>query len=394
MSKEEYASPLRETVADPATRADGGGEPGPEPRHRPEPGSVIPWGVRVAAEAAWRLVVLATALWLLMRVVATVQVVALALVVALFATALLQPAVNRLERAGLHRALATTAVTVAGFAALFLIGWFVVWQVLDSADDVASRLQEGIHQLRTWALRSPLHVTDQQIDQLAQNLSDAVGAHTERLATTGLQGASFVAEFLTGALLTAFSTLFLVYDGSRIWRWALGLVPRAGRHAVDEAAPHAWRTLTAYVRGTVAVAFIDGLFIGLGLYLLDVPLAVPLAALVFLCAFVPLVGAVASGALAVLVALVTCGVFTSLAVLLVVLAVQQIEGHILQPFILGRAVRVHPLAVILSVAAGGLAAGIGGAVIAVPLVAVANTMVCRLRLTGTDGRVPDAETAP
>lgn len=129
----------------------------------------------------------------------------------------------------------------------------------------------------------------------------------------------------------------------------------------------------------MTVAFIDGLFIGLGLYLLDVPLAVPLAALVFLCAFVPLAGAVASGALAVLVALVTCGPVTALAVLLIVLAVQQLEGHVLQPFILGRAVRVHPLAVILSVAAGGLAAGIAGAVIAVPLVAVANTMVGQLR---------------
>lgn len=348
-------------------------------RLAPEPSSVIPWGVRVGAEAAWRLIVLAAALWLLMRVVATVQLVAFAFVVALFATALLRPAVCRLERSGLHRGLGTALVIVAGFAVVTLIGWFVVWQVVANSDDVAGRLQEGIHQLRSWALRSPLHVTDQQVEQAAQSLSDAVGANAAKLATTGLQGATFVAEFLTGALLTAFSTLFLVYDGPRVWRWVLGLVPAAGRPAVAAAAPYAWRTLTAYVRGTVTVAFIDGLFIGLGLYLLDVPLAVPLAALVFLCAFVPLAGAVASGALAVLVALVTCGPVTALAVLLIVLAVQQLEGHVLQPFILGRAVRVHPLAVILSVAAGGLVAGIAGAVIAVPLVAVANTMVGQLR---------------
>ncbi len=176
-----------------------------------------------------------------------------------------------------------------------------------------------------------------------------------------------------------FSTLFLLYDGKRIWQWTLKLVPAAARPGVAGAGPRAWRTLTAYVRGTVIVALIDAIFIGLGIYFLDVPMAVPLAVFIFLFAFIPLVGAVVSGALAVVVALVTQGVFTAVMALLVVLAVQQIEGHILQPFILGRAVRVHPLAVVLSVAAGGMVAGIGGAVVAVPLVAVTNTVVGYLR---------------
>jgi predicted PurR-regulated permease PerM len=152
-------------------------------------------------------------------------------------------------------------------------------------------------------------------------------------------------------------------------------VPAAARPGVAGAGPRAWRTLTAYVRGTVIVALIDAIFIGLGIFFLDVPMAVPLAVFIFLFAFIPLVGAVVSGALAVVVALVTQGVFTAVMALAVVLAVQQIEGHILQPFILGRAVRVHPLAVVLSVAAGGMVAGIGGAVVAVPLVAVTNTVV-------------------
>jgi predicted PurR-regulated permease PerM len=134
------------------------------------------------------------------------------------------------------------------------------------------------------------------------------------------------------------------------------------------------------VRGTVIVALIDAIFIGLGIYFLDVPMAVPLAVFIFLFSFIPLVGAVASGALAVVVALVTQGVVTAVLVVAVVLAVQQIEGHVLQPFILGRAVRVHPLAVVLSVAAGGMVAGIGGAVVAVPLVAVTNTVVGYLRV--------------
>lgn len=145
------------------------------------------------------------------------------------------------------------------------------------------------------------------------------------------------------------------------------------------AGPRAWRTLTAYVRGTVIVALIDAVCIGVGIYFLGVPMAVPLAVFIFLFSFIPLVGAVASGALAVVVALVTQGVFTATLTLAVVLAVQQIEGHILQPFILGRAVRVHPLAVVLSVAAGGMVAGIGGAVVAVPLVAVLNTVVSYLK---------------
>lgn len=139
------------------------------------------------------------------------------------------------------------------------------------------------------------------------------------------------------------------------------------------------------MRGTVLVALIDAIFIGFGLYVLNVPLAVPLAVFIFLFAFIPLVGAVVSGALAVVVALVTEGVWTALWALVVVLAVQQIEGHILQPFILGRAVRVHPLAVVLAVATGGLVAGIGGAVVAVPLVAVINTVVGYLRSYGEPG---------
>jgi len=139
----------------------------------------------------------------------------------------------------------------------------------------------------------------------------------------------------------------------------------------------------------VIVAMIDAIFIGLGIYILKVPMAVPLAVFIFLGAFIPLVGAVISGALAVVVALVTQGVFVAVMTLVVVLAVQQIEGHILQPFILGRAVRVHPLAVVLSVAAGGMIAGIGGAVVAVPLVAVTNTVVAYLRSYAGEAELRD-----
>ncbi|MFI8386169.1 AI-2E family transporter [Streptomyces sp. NPDC085540] len=346
---------------------------------RPDPASVVPWGMRVAAEASWRLLLLAGMLWVLMKVISEVRLVVLAFAAAMLVTAMLQPFVVRLRRLGLPRGLATAVTAILGFVVIGLVGWFVVWQVMENLDDLSDRVRDGINELKLWALDSPFHVTEKQINDIAKNLSETIGTNTEQITSAGLQGVTVLVEVLTGILLAMFSTLFLLYDGKRIWNWALGLVPADARAGVAGAGPRAWRTLTAYVRGTVIVALIDAIFIGLGIYFLDVPMAVPLAVFIFLFAFIPLVGAVVSGALAVVVALVTQGVFTALMVLLVVLAVQQIEGHVLQPFILGRAVRVHPLAVVLSVAAGGMIAGIGGAVVAVPLVAVTNTVVGYLK---------------
>ncbi|MGW4954004.1 AI-2E family transporter [Streptomyces parvulus] len=348
-------------------------------RDRPDPAQAVPWGVRVAAEAGWRLLVLAGTVWVLMRVISAVQLVVLAFVAALLITALLQPTVAWLRRHGVPRGPATALTAILGFVVMGLIGWFVTWQVMENIDNLSDQVQDGIDELRNWLLNSPFHVTDKQINEIAKNLREAVGANTDQITSAGLEGVTVVVEALTGILLAAFSTLFLLYDGKRIWQWTLKLVPAAARPGVAGAGPRAWRTLTAYVRGTVIVALIDAIFIGLGIYFLDVPMAVPLAVFIFLFAFIPLVGAVVSGALAVVVALVTQGVFAAVMTLVVVLAVQQIEGHILQPFILGRAVRVHPLAVVLSVAAGGMIAGIGGAVVAVPLVAVTNTVVGYLR---------------
>ncbi|MFF4299595.1 AI-2E family transporter [Streptomyces vinaceus] len=360
----------------------------------PDPARAVPWGVRVAAEAGWRFLVLAAALWVIMRVIGSVRLVVLAFVAALLVTALLEPTVARLHRAGLSRGLSTALTALFGFVVLGLIGWFVVWQVLDNLDNLSGRLQEGIEELKRWLLDSPFHVTEQQINDVAGSLSDAIGTSTSEITSTGLRGVTVLVEIITGMLLAMFSTLFLLYDGRRIWQWTLKLVPAAARPDVADAGPAAWGTLTAYVRGTLIVAFIDALFIGLGIYFLGVPLAVPIAVVIFLASFVPLVGAVASGALAVVVALVTQGVFTALLTLLVVLVVQQIEGHVLQPFILGRAVRVHPLAVVLAVATGGVVAGIGGAVVAVPLVAVSNTVIGHLRAHGgDDGSADGAPTA-
>ncbi|MER8072883.1 AI-2E family transporter [Streptomyces sp. NPDC094034] len=355
---------------------------------KPDPVAAIPWGMRVAGEAAWRLLVLAGLLWVLMRVIGAVQLVVMAFAAGLLITALLQPTVAWLKRYGMPRALATAVTAVAGFVLMALVGWFVVWQVMENIDDLSNRVTDGINELKRWLLDSPFHVTEGQINDIAKTLSDAVGSNTEKITSAGLQGLTVIVELLTGIVLAMFSTLFLLYDGRKIWHWTLKFVPAQAREGVAGAGPRAWSTLTAYVRGTVLVALIDALFIGLGLYFLNVPLAVPLAVFIFLGAFIPLVGALVSGALAVVVALVTQDVFTALMVLCVVLGVQQIEGHVLQPFILGRAVRVHPLAVVLSVAMGSLVAGIGGAVVAVPLVAVTNTVVGYLRAYSAERTVP------
>ncbi|MFQ6194229.1 AI-2E family transporter [Streptomyces sp. NPDC000405] len=349
------------------------------PGARPDPVAAVPWGVRVAAEVGWRLLVLAGTLWVLMRVISAVRLVVLAFVAGLLITALLQPTVALLKRRGAPRGLATALTFLSGFVVMGLVGWFVVWQVTENLDDLSKQVQHGITELKRWLLNSPFHVTQGQINNIADKLSEAIGTSTKDITSAGIEGVQVIIEVLTGILLAMFSTLFLLYDGPRIWQWLLKLVPEAAREGVAGAGPRAWATLTAYVRGTVIVALIDAIFIGIGLYFLKVPMYVPLAVFIFLFAFIPLVGAVVSGALAVVVALVTRDVFTAAMVLVVVLAVQQIEGHVLQPFILGRAVRVHPLAVVLAVAAGSMTAGIGGAVVAVPLVAVTNTVVGYLR---------------
>ncbi|WP_181766436.1 AI-2E family transporter [Streptomyces albidus (ex Kaewkla and Franco 2022)] len=346
---------------------------------RPGPSTVVPWGVRVAAEAGWRLLVLAGVVWVLIQVISSISLLVLAFSAGLLITALLQPTVARLRRHRVGRGMATAITFITGFVVMGLIGWFVVWQVTENLPTLTSRVQDGIDEMQRWAINGPFHVPQEQVNNVAKNLSQWLGDNSKEVTSAGLTGVTVLLEFLSGAVLTMFITLFLLYDGRGIWNWVLKLVPSAAREGVEGAGPRAWVTLTGYVRGTVIVALIDAIFIGVGIYFLDVPMAVPLAVIIFIFAFIPIVGAVLSGALAVLVGLVTNGPFTGLMVLAVVLLVQQIESHVLQPFILGRLVRVHPLAVVLAVTGGSLIAGIPGAVVAVPLVAVINRVFSYLR---------------
>ncbi|WP_405019029.1 AI-2E family transporter [Kitasatospora sp. NBC_00070] len=357
--------------------------------HAPRPATpaeAVPWGLRVAAESTWRLLLLAAALYLLFEVVDMLRLVAFAVLAALLISALLEPTVSWLRRHGVPRSLAAAGTFLSGVAGIGLVGWFVVWQVTTNLHSVTDQVQAGVDQLRDWLVTGPLHLTQQQITDFAKQISTAIGTNSEQITSAGFTGVTIAVEVLTGVVLTAFTTFFLLYDGAKIWGWALGMLPRQSRYAMAGAGPKAWATLTAYVRGTVCVAFIDALCIGIGIQLLGVQLALPLAVIVFLGAFVPLVGALVTGTIAVLIALVTQGPFTALMVMVVLVAVQQIEGHLLQPLILGRAVRVHPLAVVLGVAAGTIVGGIGGAIVSVPLIAVTNTVVVHLRRRAAAGQ--------
>ncbi|WP_371479761.1 AI-2E family transporter [Kitasatospora sp. NBC_00315] len=350
------------------------------------PAEAVPWGLRVAAESTWRLLLLGAALYVLFRVVDMLRLVAFAVLASLLISALLEPTVSWLRRRGVPRSLAAAGTFLSGLAGIGLVGWFVVWQVTTNLPSVTVRVQDGVDKLRHWLVIGPLHLTQQQINDFAKQITTAINANSEQITSAGITGAQIAVEVLTAMLLAFFTTFFLLYDGEKIWNWVLRGLPRQSRYAMAGAGPKAWATLTAYVRGTVCVAFIDAVCIGVGIELLGVPLALPLAVIIFLGAFVPLVGALVTGTIAVLIALVTEGPFTALMVLVVLVAVQQIEGHILQPLILGRAVRVHPLGVVLGVAAGSIVGGIGGAIVAVPLIAVTNTVVAHLRRRNEAGQ--------
>ncbi|GAA2807050.1 AI-2E family transporter [Kitasatospora paracochleata] len=370
----------------PAPRTPRTSFPPGQPLGRPAtPAEAVPWSLRVAAESTWRLLLLGVALYVVFRVVDTLRLVAFAVLAALLISALLEPTVSWLRRHGVPRSLAAAGTFLSGVAGIGLVGWFVVWQVSANLDKVTGRVQDGVKSVRDWLVTGPLHLTQQQINDFANQISTAIGTNSEQITSAGFTGVTIAVELLTGVVLTAFTTFFLLYDGARIWSWVLRGLPQHSRYAMAGAGPKAWTTLTAYVRGTVAVAFIDALCIGIGIQLLGVPMALPLAVIIFLGAFVPLVGALVTGTIAVLIALVAVGPFTALMTLVVLVAVQQIEGHVLQPLILGRAVRVHPLGVVLGVAAGSIVGGIAGAIVAVPLIAVTNTVVGHLRRRNAAG---------
>jgi predicted PurR-regulated permease PerM len=293
------------------------------------------------------------------------------LLVALLLAALLQPGAAALVRRGLPRSLAALTMLLVGLLVLAGIITLVVNRVVADSSDLTARVSEGLTQVQKTIVRT-FPITQNQLDTLVTQAQDAIGANRGAITSGAISTAGTVTQVFTGLLLTLLTLFFFLKDGRSIWLWLIGLLPADARAYADEAGRRSWRTLISYVRATAAVALVDALGIGIGLAFLRVPLVVPLAALVFLGAFVPILGSFLAGSVAVLVALVSRGAVPALIALAVVVLVMQLEGHVLQPLLLGRAVRVHPLAVVLSIATGLLIAGIFGALIAVPLVACAN----------------------
>ncbi|MFG1841013.1 AI-2E family transporter [Micromonospora sp. NPDC049175] len=350
----------------------------------------VPHGLRIAAAWCWRLIVIGVVAWALVRVVSTVKIVIIPLAIALLLSALLAPAVGWLLRARLPRSLATAVVLVGGLVAVIGTLTLVVNEFIRGVPELSEKSSEGVRQIQNWLKTGPLHLSDTQLDRYINEAQSWINNNTSRFTSGALSTAATLAEVLTGTLLVLFATFFFLRDGNRIWRFLVRLLPVAARWKVDDAGRASWHTLGAYVRATVLVAFIDAVGIGIFLVVFDIPFAFPLAALVFLGAFIPIVGAALSGGVAVLVALVDSGPGIALIILGAVILVQQVEGHILQPLIMGRAVALHPLAVIIGIAAGVVLAGITGALVSVPLIAVLNTAVRRLAARRVPDTPPDA----
>jgi putative heme transporter len=354
------------------------------------PGAVVavPSALDRAASASWRFLVVAAAVAVVGWVAARLYLVTVSVLVAVLVTALLWPLAERAERAGLPRAAAAGVSFLLGMSVLAAIGWFVYVQISDGFADVGVALTDALDRTGRWLETGPFGLDAVDLGSLSAQVTDYVQRHQQTLTTGAVSVATTAGRVLAGAALVLFLVFFFLYDGRRIWSWTSALLPVAVRRRLAPASQAAWATLVGYARGTVLVALFDAVLIGLGLWLLGVPLAVPLAALVFIGAFVPLVGATVSGGLAILVALASNGPTTALLVLALILVVQQVEGNVFQPFVLGRMVRLHPVAVVLAVAVGSVLAGLPGAVFGVPLAAVVHTVCENLR-----PRAPQEEAA-
>ena len=333
---------------------------------------VVPRGLRVAAAIGWRLLVVAVALWVIGQIIAYLSGIVIPVAIALLLAALLTPAVKRLTEWRVPRGLATAMVLVGGLAALGVLLAFVVRTVVGGVPQLGASLTQSIGELTDWLANGPLHISADQLQAVQQQVQSFLQQNVAGITAATLTTAATVGELLTEFLLVVFTLIFFLHDGGGIWTFLTKGVPGRIRTRVDVAGRRGLAALVHYVRATAVVAAVDAIVIGIALGILQVPLAVPLATLVFLGAFIPIIGAVTTGAVAVLVALVAQGPLTALIVLAVIIGVMQLESHVLQPLLLGRAVALHPLAVVLAIGTGLFVWGIAGALLAVPLLAVLN----------------------
>jgi putative heme transporter len=329
--------------------------------------------VRKAAAWSWRLLVILGAIVALLWLIHQLEVIVVPVALAVILTALLLPAVDWLDRRGAPRGAAVALVLLSGFAFFGGIMSFVVSQFISGLPDLTEQVTRSIDNATRWLIEGPAHLSLEQIDKAGDAAAKALRDNQERLTLGALSTAATLTEIVTGALLMVFTLIFLLYGGRSIYAYLTRIVPAHTRDRVREAGRAGFGSLIGYVRATLLVALVDAIGIGTGLAIMGVPLALPLASLVFLGAFIPLVGAVLSGFLAVVVALLAKGFFYALLTFGLVIAVQQLEAHVLQPLVMGRAVSIHPLAIVLALATGAVLAGIIGALLAVPVLAFLNS---------------------
>lgn len=323
---------------------------------------------RVATRSLQLLIVLlvvAGAIWG-MRVLSTV---AIPILLALIFASTLWPVSRWMRERKVPHALAATLELLGILLLLAGVGWLVTWAVTDQWDDLSQQAQQGFSQLLAWADTLPFSIDQAQVQELIDQATNYLTS--AEFGSGALAGVGAVARFATGLVLMVVVLFFFLKDGPEIWNFALRPFRGAGRARAERIGGRTVETLGSYVRGTATVALVDAVCIGIGLAILQVPLALPLSVLVFILSFIPLVGATVAGALAALVALVANGPISAIIVIGVVVGVNQLEGNLLQPVVMGRALKLHALVVLLALTIGTVLAGILGAVLAVPIAAVA-----------------------
>jgi putative heme transporter len=356
-----------------------------------EPRAAVPRGLDIAAAWSWRVILVVSLLWGIVWMARYLSEVVIPVVVAILLTALMLPVADALKKGrwGLPRA-AATAITVIGAVAA-IVGVLIVigGQIAGQGAELSANVVNGFNKLSDWLnngpltkwLRDgPLHLSPTWLDSSTwvSRITDFLRESGSSIATYAAELGAQVGHFLAGLAIALFALFYFLYDGRGIFTFLLKFFPRVARDRVDQAALKGWRSLSSYVRATILVALFDSIGVLIVALILGVPVAPALAALVFLGAFVPIVGALVSGFVAVVVALVALGWVEALIMLGGVILVMQIEGHVLQPFLLGRAVKLHPLAVLISIAIGIIVGGIVGALMAVPLLAFTKSFVLSL----------------
>lgn len=346
----------------------------PEEKGRRDSDAVHPL-VRKSAEWSWRLLLIFAAVLAVAYLAQRLSTVTIPMSIALLGAALLAPLVDLMQRLGVPRSIGVFVALMGSLGLLAGVMTFVIEQFVTGVPQLSDEFKTSVHQIQDWLINGPLHLSNEQIRNAGDTIVKTIENNQDTLTSGALTTATVIGEFLTGTFLTLFILIFFLYGGDQIWAFITKVIPSAQRERVRTAGKLGFGTLTGFVRATVMVAGVDAIGIGAGLAILNVPLALPLASLVFIGAFIPIIGSFIAGSVAVFIALMTKGLVTALIVLGITVAIMQLEGHVLQPLLLGRAVRIHPLAVVLAITAGVVLAGIAGGLLAVPFVAVLNTAI-------------------